>query len=100
MSSANSLFNSFFIFLFSIVFAFVLDVSVGHAIDEFLLSISFIAARMGDPGGAFDTSSMLAQFVGNFHLLIYLIPAMGLAQFIYTAIRRTRYEQYEESYYT
>ena len=100
MSSANSLFNSFFVFIFMLVFAFVLDVTVGHAID--VVVVKFADAHMyAEATPKWDNSGFIQGFISNFHLLIYLIPAIGLGQFIYTAIRRQRYDVYapEEPYY-
>jgi hypothetical protein len=101
MSSARSLFDSFFVFIFLLIFAIIVDFSIGHAIDEILISF---AARglFSDVTTAWDSSWELRTFVTNFHLFIYIIPAIGLGQFLYTAIRRQRYDVYqpEEAYYT
>jgi ABC-type dipeptide/oligopeptide/nickel transport system permease component len=87
MSSAKSLFDSFFVFIFLLIFAIIVDFSIGHAIDVTT---------------AWDSSWELRTFVTNFHLFIYVIPAIGLGQFLYTAIRKQRYDVYtpEEAYYT
>lgn len=101
MSDAKSLFDSFFVFIFLLIFAFLLDVSIGHAIDVYIRAFAERGLFSGVTA-EWDTSWELRTFVTNFHLLIYIIPAMGLGQFIYTAIRRQRYDAYapEEAYYT
>lgn len=101
MSDARSLFNSFFVFIFLLIFAFLIDISIGHAIDEFLVAFAARGLFAGVTA-TWDTSWELRTFVTNFHLFIYIIPAIGLGQFIYTAIRRQRYDVYtpEEAYYT
>jgi hypothetical protein len=101
MSSAKSLFDSFFVFISLLIFAFLLDISIGHAIDVYIRAFAERALFSGVTSG-WDTSWELRTFVTNFHLFIYILPAMGLGQFIYTAIRRTRYDAYapEEAYYT
>jgi hypothetical protein len=101
MSSARSLFDSFFVFIFLLIFAFLVDVSIGHSIDVFL--VAFAERGMFSlVDSSWDTSWELRTFVTNFHLFIYVIPAIGLGQFLYTAIRRQRYDVYqpEEAYYT
>ena len=40
MSSAKSLFDSFFVFIFLLIFAILVDFSIGHAIDEFLVAFA------------------------------------------------------------
>ncbi len=101
MSSAKSLFDSFFVFIFLLIFAILIDFSIGHAIDEFLVAFAERGLFSGVTA-EWDTSWELRTFVTNFHLFIYIVPAIGLAQFLYTAIRRTRYDVYEQSgaYYT
>lgn len=101
MSSARSLFDSFFVFIFLLIFAILVDFSIGHAIDEFLVAFAERGLFSGVTE-SWDTSWELRTFVTNFHLFIYIIPAIGLGQFLYTAIRRTRYDQYEpeQAYYT
>ena len=101
MSSAKSLFDSFFVFIFLLIFAILVDFSIGHAIDSYLVAF----AERGLFSGVtpeWDTSWELRTFVTNFHLFIYIVPAIGLGQFLYTAIRRTRYDVYEpeQAYYT
>jgi hypothetical protein len=101
MSSARSLFDSFFVFIFLLIFAILIDFSIGHAIDEFLVAFADRGLFSGVTG-SWDTSWELRTFVTNFHLFIYIIPAIGLGQFLYTAIRRQRYDVYEpeQAYYT
>ena len=101
MSSARSLFDSFFLFIFLLIFALLLDVSIGHAIDEFLVAFAE-RGLFSDVTKSWDSSWELRTFVTNFHLFIYIIPAIGLGQFLYTAIRRQRYDVYEpeQAYYT
>ena len=101
MSDAKSLFDSFFLFIFLLIFAFLLDVSIGHAIDEFLVAFAERGLFSGVTA-EWDTSWALRTFVTNFHLLIYIIPAIGLGQFLYTAVRKQRYDVYEPegAYYT
>ena len=101
MSSAKSLFDSFFVFIFLLIFAFLVDVSIGHAIDEVLVSFAARGLFSGVTQ-SWDSSWELRTFVTNFHLFIYIIPAIGLGQFLYTAIRKQRYDVYqpEEAYYT
>lgn len=100
MSSAKSLFDSFFVFIFLLIFAFLVDLSIGHAIDEVLVSFAE-RGMFSDVTHQWDSSWELRTFVTNFHLFIYVIPAIGLGQFLYTAIRRQRYDVYapEEPYY-
>ena len=101
MSSAKSLFDSFFVFIFLLIFAILVDFSIGHAIDEFLVAFAERGLFSGVTA-EWDTSWELRTFVTNFHLFIYVVPAIGLGQFLYTAIRRTRYDVYEQEtpYYT
>ena len=101
MSSAKSLFDSFFVFIFLLIFAFIVDVSIGHSIDVFLVAFSE-RGMFSLVDASWDSSWELRTFVTNFHLFIYIIPAIGLGQFLYTAIRRTRYDVYEQesAYYT
>ena len=101
MSSAKSLFDSFFVFIFLLIFAILIDFSIGHAIAEFLVAFAERGLFSGVTA-EWDTSWELRTFVTNFHLFIYVIPAIGLGQFLYTAIRRTRYDVYEQEtpYYT
>jgi hypothetical protein len=101
MSSAKSLFDSFFLFIFLLIFAILVDFSIGHAIDEVLVSFAE-RGLFSDVTADWDASWELRTFVTNFHLFIYIIPAIGLGQFLYTAIRRQRYDVYEpeQAYYT
>ena len=101
MSSAKSLFDSFFLFIFLLIFAILVDFSIGHAIDVFLVAFAERGLFSGVTA-EWDTSWELRTFVTNFHLFIYIIPAIGLGQFLYTAIRRQRYDVYEpeQAYYT
>lgn len=101
MSSAKSLFDSFFVFIFLLIFAILVDFSIGHAIDSYLVAFAE-RGLFSDVTTEWDTSWELRTFVTNFHLFIYVVPAIGLGQFLYTAIRRTRYDQYEpeQAYYT
>ena len=97
MSSAKSLFDSFFVFIFLLIFAVLVDISIGHAIDEVLISFSE-RGMFSLVDASWDSSWELRTFVTNFHLFIYIIPAIGLGQFLYTAIRRTRYDVYEQEH--
>lgn len=101
MSSAKSLFDSFFVFIFLLIFAILVDFSIGHAIDSYLVAFADRGLFSG-VDTSWDTSWELRTFVTNFHLFIYIVPAIGLGQFLYTAIRRTRYDVYEQegAYYT
>lgn len=101
MSSARSLFDSFFVFIFLLIFAILVDFSIGHAIDEFLCTVAD-RGMFAHVTTEWDTSHLLRLFVSEFHLFVYLIPAYGLAQFMFTAIRRQRYdtELPEQHYYT
>ncbi len=79
----------------------MIDISIGHAIDEFL--VAFAERNMfANVTPDWDSSWELRTFVTNFHLFIYTIPAIGLGQFLYTAIRKQRYDVYEPegAYYT
>jgi len=100
MSDARSLFDSFFVFIFLLILAFLLDISIGHAIDSCLISFSQ-RGLFSDVTAAWDTSAPLRSFVTNFHLMLYIAPAIGLGQFLYTACRKQRYDVYtpEEAYY-
>jgi len=100
MSDARSLFDSFFVFIFLLVLAVLLDVSIGHAIDSVLVSFAE-RGLFSDLTTEWDASWELRTFVTNFHLMLYIAPAIGLGQFLYTACRKQRYDVYtpEEAYY-
>jgi len=93
MSSGMSLINSFFVMIISIIFAFVLNVGLGFMLDRLL--IAFAAAGLYDVSEAWDPTSIVAMVCNLFYLLIYIVPILGVAQFVYTAVRRQRYDTYE-----
>ena len=93
MSSGMSLINSFFVMIISIIFAFVLNVGLGFMLDRLL--IAFAAAGMYDVSVVWDPTSLVAMVCNLFYLLIYVVPILGIAQFVYTAVRRQRYDAYE-----
>ncbi len=93
MSSGMSLLNSFFVMLISIIFAFVLNVGLGFMLDRLL--IAFAAAGLYDVSTVWDPTALVAMVCNLFYLLIYVVPILGVAQFVYTAVRRQRYDAYE-----
>jgi len=94
MSSGMSLINSFFVMIISIVLAVVLNVGLGYVMDSMLMRFS--SAGMGDVSSAWDPTSMVSFVCNLFYLLIYIVPIFGVGQFIYTAVRRQRYDLYRE----
>lgn len=88
-----SLINSFFVMIISIIFAFVLNVGLGFMLDRLL--IAFAEAGLYDVSVAWDPTSIVVMVCNNFYLLIYIVPILGVAQFVYTAVRRQRYDAYE-----
>ena len=93
MSSGTSLINSFFVMLISFLLAFVLNVGLGFMLDRIL--IAFAAAGVYDVSVVWDPTSVVAMVCNLFYLLIYIVPILGVAQFVYTAVRRQRYDAYE-----
>ena len=93
MSSGMSLINAFFVMVLSFIFAFVLNVGLGFMLDRVL--IAFAAAGLYDVSEAWDPTSLVAMVCNLFYLLIYIVPILGVAQFVYTAVRRQRYDAYE-----
>lgn len=91
MSDARSLFESFFLFMALCILAFILDISIGHTIDVYLQAFAN-RNLFQDVTPAWDTSHILRLFVTEFHLYIYILPIMGLCQFIYVCVRRQRYD--------
>jgi len=93
MSSGMSLINSFFVMLISIILAFVLNIGLGFMLDRLL--IAFAVAGLYDVSDVWDPTSLVAMVCNMFYLLIYVVPILGIAQFVYTAVRRQRYDAYE-----
>ncbi len=93
MSSGMSLINSFFVMIVSFLLAFVLNVGLGFMLDRVL--IAFATAGMYDVSAEWDPTSLVSMVCTLFYLLIYVVPILGVAQFVYTAVRRQRYDQYE-----
>ena len=92
MSSGMSLINSFFVMLISLTLAFLLNAGLGYALDVMLTRFSVMGIY--DVPAAYDPSSNLGFCSNLFHLLIYMIPIFGVGQFIYTAVRRQKYDAY------
>lgn len=92
MSSGMSLINSFFVMLISLLFAFVLNLGLGCTLDVMLTR--FAAFGIYDVPAAYDPSAHLNFYCNLFHLLMYVVPIFGIGQFIYTAVRRQRYDTY------
>jgi Na+/H+-dicarboxylate symporter len=88
-----SLINSFFVMIISLIFAFVLNVGLGFMLDRLL--IAFAGAGLYDVSEAWDPTSIVGMVCNNFYLLIYVVAILGIAQFVYTAVRRQRYDAYE-----
>ena len=88
-----SLINSFFVMLISIILAFVLNIGLGFMLDRIL--IAFADAGLYDVSAAWDPTSLVSMVCTLFYLLIYIVPILGVAQFVYTAVRRQRYDAYE-----
>jgi len=88
-----SLINSFFVMLISFILALVLNVGLGFMLDRIL--IAFASAGLYDVSAAWDPTSLISMICNNFYLLIYVVPILGVAQFVFTAVRRQRYDAYE-----
>ncbi len=95
MSSGQSLINSFFVMIISFLLAFVLNVGLGFMLDRIL--IAFAEVGVYDVSVAWDPTSLVAMICNMFYLLIYIVPILGIAQFVYTAVRRQRYDAYESA---
>ncbi len=92
MSSGQSLINSFFVMLISLTLSFLLNAGAGYALDEMLMR--FAAMGVYDIPGASNPTAHVNFYCNLFHLLIYVIPIFGVGQFLYTAVRRQRYDAY------
>lgn len=88
-----SLINSFFVMIVSFILAIVLNIGLGFMLDRIL--IAFASAGVYDLSVAWDPSLHLSMNCNNFYLLVYMVPILGIAQFVFTAVRRQRYDAYE-----
>ena len=93
MSSGTSLINSFFVMLISITLGFLLNAGAGFALDTMLMR--FAAMGVYDIPAASNPTTHINFYCNLFHLLMYVIPIFGVGQFIYTAVRRQRYDTYQ-----
>lgn len=96
MSSGKSLIGAGFVFIFSCLMAYVLNMSIGTAMDKFIEM--FINYELYRPGPEWETTHFVDRIANLFYLIIYGLPIFGLGQFIYTAVRRQKYEQYNYQY--
>lgn len=94
MSSGLSLINSFFVMIISITLAFLLNVGVGSALD--IMLTRFAAFGIYDIPAASNPTAHINFYCNLFHLLMYTVPIFGVGQFIYTAVRRQRYDAYQQ----
>lgn len=95
MSSGNSLINAGFVFIIACLLAYVLNISVGTMVDAYIDA----GVRYGlyHVSPEWDATPNVQRIVNMFYLIIYGLPIFGIVQFIYTAVRRQRYEEYVEA---
>lgn len=94
MSSPRSLVGSFVIMLFCVLLGIILNVTLAYGVDELLVRFGNVGCY--DVSAVWDTSASLARIVNVFYLLMYVIPAFGIAFFILAAVRRQQYDKYSE----
>ena len=85
--------DSFYVMLISFLLAYVLNIGLGFMLDHIL--VAFAAAGVYDVSAVWDPTSHLSMNCNEFYLLLYMIPVLGIVQFVYTAVRRQRYDAYE-----
>lgn len=80
--------------IFCILLGIILNVTLAYGVDELLIRFGHVGAY--DVASTWDTSASLARIVNAFYLLMYIIPAFGIAFFILAAVRRQEYDKYKE----
>lgn len=92
MSSGRSLIDAGFVFIISCLLAYILNISVGYMIDVYIDA----GVRYGfyHVPSAWDAAPNVQRITDMFYFIIYGLPIFGIIQFIYTAVRRQRYEEY------
>lgn len=93
MTSGMSLVNAFYVMMISLMLCIVLNIGLGFALDRMLLA--FAAAGMYDVSEPWNPTYGIGMLCNEFYLLMYVPPILGVANFVYTAVRRQRYDAYE-----
>lgn len=92
MSSGRSLINAGFVFIISCLLAYVLNMSIGFMMDAFI--DAGVKYGMYHVSPEWDSAPNVQRIVDMFYFIIYGLPIFGIVQFVYTAVRRQRYEEY------
>jgi len=95
VSSGQSLFTAFIIMFVCIVFGVFINFSFASMFD--MISNELAIAGVHDVSPAWDTSSSADFMGGTIRLLGYAVPIMGVVNFLYSAVRRQRYDYYQEA---
>ena len=96
---SKQLIFSFFIMLFCVLISMMLAMSIGVAADT--IHDALVGADLYNLGGNWKfyepQSSHDAQFfITMVHVVIYILPVIGVTNFIISATRKLRYDLYEE----
>ena len=94
MSSANSLFKGFSVMVYCLVLGLALNISLAHGLDSML--VKFGEMGVFDVPSIWDSSAVVTRLVNMFYLMMYIIPMIGVAYFVLTAVRRQEYDKYKE----
>lgn len=92
MSSAESLWESFVIMLLCIFGAILIIFAVGMPTEE--ANKQLILAGVIDVPQEWQTSDISDFFISIIYWIAYLMGFAGVVQFIYTSVRRTKYDVY------
>ena len=93
MTSGMSLVNAFYVMMVSLMLCIVMNIGLGFALDRMLLA--FAAAGLYDVSVEWEPTYGIGMLCNEFYLLMYVPPLLGVANFVYTAVRRQRYDAYE-----
>lgn len=97
MSSAKSLINGFMVMMYCVIIGIILNISLAHGLDVML--VKFADIGMFDVPAVWDPTSNVTRHVNLFYLMMYLIPALGIAYFFLSAVKQQEYDRYKEPEY-
>ena len=92
MSSGKSLINSGMVFILCCLTAYILNISIGYMID--VIIDAGVRHGMYHVSPEWDAAPNVQRIVDMFYFIIYGLPIFGIVRFVYTAVRRQRYEEY------
>jgi hypothetical protein len=94
VSSGYSLFSAFFIMMFSIFIGLLIVLSLGSVND--MVKDALIGSGVYDVSSNWGSISDPDNVSNVIYIVGYGIPIMGVVNFLYSAVRRQRYDVYEE----